>query len=336
MSVWKYDGSRRFYDGPAPILQPSIELGRLGIHLNNIVTSSFVSDCPFCCSPLKDIHDEKNALYRHSVNGTTSESYFRIAICLSCGWHGSTKLGWTDCSGMVFSQIEAASSSLRDLDISDINAPVEEVRSYLLAKYEQRFAVHPRVFEEVVGSVFRGLGYEVLVTGYSNDGGIDIILNDATTQIGVQVKRYRNVIQVEQIRALVGAMVLHGINKGIFVTTSRFTRGAPEVALQAMLSGFPVELVNSTDFYSALNLTKAVLDDKRIEGIVTRLKSDRQVVFVRRCPTIGSEDFGAVYGGIGIDPFFEEETKTIFDTPGSELTLSKMGWSDSDTNFGSA
>ena len=62
---------------------------------------------------------------------------------------------------------------------------------YLTAKYEERFIINPRLFEETVASVFKSIGYFTRVTAYQNDGGIDIILDGNDNKvIGVQVKRY--------------------------------------------------------------------------------------------------------------------------------------------------
>jgi hypothetical protein len=47
---------------------------------------------------------------------------------------------------------------LKKLDLSDLRQPLDEVRSYLAAKYDERFRIHPRLFEQVVGSVFNNLG----------------------------------------------------------------------------------------------------------------------------------------------------------------------------------
>jgi restriction system protein len=79
----------------------------------------------------------------------------------------------------------------------------------------------------VVGSVFADLGFESIVTGYQNDGGIDVILKDRMgSTIGVQVKRYRNRIDVRSIRELAGALLAGGMTRGIFVTTSDYTAGS--------------------------------------------------------------------------------------------------------------
>ena len=92
----------------------------------------------------------------------------------------------------------------RNLNLSDLTLPIQEVRDFLTANFESRFTVHPRLFEETVASVFRDLGYEVIVTGYSTDDGIDVILERGGETIGVQVKRWKNSIKVGQIRELVG------------------------------------------------------------------------------------------------------------------------------------
>ena len=97
-----------------------------------------------------------------------------------------------------------------------------------MAKSNARFTIQPRLFEETVASVFRTLGYRAVVTSYSGDDGIDVILeNDSGTFLGVQVKRYQDRIKVSQIRELLGALVINGMTRGIFITTSDFQSGAP-------------------------------------------------------------------------------------------------------------
>jgi hypothetical protein len=100
------------------------------------------------------------------------------------------------------------------------------------------------------------VGYDVVVTGYSDDGGIDIILTTSGQEIGVQVKRYRSTIKVDKIRELAGALVLRGMTKGIFVTTSDFQRGGTGVVKQLASRGFAVQLLNADAFYEALRLSQ--------------------------------------------------------------------------------
>jgi restriction endonuclease Mrr len=74
----------------------------------------------------------------------------------------------------------------------------------------------------------------------------------------VQVKRYRNTIQVEQLRSFVGALVLEGITAGIFVTTSDFTSGAPHIERRSVEIGALVELMDGRAFLQALQLVQKV------------------------------------------------------------------------------
>ena len=142
------------------------------------------------------------------------------------------------------------------MDLADIKVPIEEVRAYLLAKYDARFTLHPRLFEETVASVFRTLGYAADVTAYSHDGGIDVILRKSREVIGVQVKRYKNRIKVEQINSLAGALLRSDITKGMFVTTSSFQSGAPAAASEFEKRGYQIELIDAARFFDALKLAR--------------------------------------------------------------------------------
>jgi restriction endonuclease Mrr len=57
----------------------------------------------------------------------------------------------------------------------------------------------------------------------------------------VQVKRYRNAIQVEQIRSLAGAHMAHGMTRGIFVTTSSFQSGAQPSTETMVARGWTID-----------------------------------------------------------------------------------------------
>ena len=137
-----------------------------------------------------------------------------------------------------------------------MSTPISEIRSYLAARYESRFTLHPRLLEETVASVFGNLGYISVATAYSGDDGIDVILRKADETIGVQVKRYKDNIEVEQIRSLAGALVLNGFTLGMFVTTSAFQRGAPATAAKLETRGYRIELFDAQRFYDALQIAQ--------------------------------------------------------------------------------
>jgi hypothetical protein len=117
--------------------------------------------------------------------------------------------------------------------------------------------MEPGRFEQTVASVYRSLGYLARVTGHSGDGGIDVVLEGPDgILVGVQVKRYRDRIEVEQIRSLAGALLLRGLTGGVFVTTSTFRSGATKAARLAASRGYPIELVDSAKFFDALKIAQ--------------------------------------------------------------------------------
>lgn len=99
----------------------------------------------------------------------------------------------------------------------------------------------PVAFERLVLQLLQKMGYggEVknsgLVTKYSNDGGIDGIIKEDILGFGrihIQAKRYKrdSVIGREDIQKFVGALAVAQSNKGVFITTSTFSKGAIDYA----------------------------------------------------------------------------------------------------------
>jgi restriction system protein len=168
----------------------------------------------------------------------------------------------TDAAGAyAFSLVNAAIGSLYEFHQLDSTLPLGAIRSYLAARYESRKSLSPRTLEEVVASVYRDLGYaDVIVTGQTNDGGIDVVMTDSGGKIvAVQVKRYESKIEAEQIRAFTGALMLRGITRGLFVTTSTFTRGARSTASLSGSRGYPIELIDAPSLYDALKIAQRKL-----------------------------------------------------------------------------
>jgi restriction system protein len=224
-------------------------------------------DCLFCNSPMTTMfsehHDDDPAgeskLNESRLSDRVS-GWRTIEQCTLCGWWKATdqydrqiRVTLPHATRRV---VEGAAGSLKELDLKDVTLPIEEVRRYLVAKFESRFKVHPRLFEETVGSVFRSLGYDAVVTAYSGDGGIDVVLEKDGRQLGVQVKRTKRSISVEQIRSFVGALLLKGATEGIYVTTSKFQSGGEGTASVAEIRGYRVELMDAPRLYDALKLAQ--------------------------------------------------------------------------------
>ncbi|MDN7178580.1 restriction endonuclease [Caballeronia sp. SEWSISQ10-4 2] len=224
------------------------------------------STCFFCRSTLQALPPR----YK-DFEAFNSEVGVTPAVCAGCGW-------WTvlveqqdleptihydpDSSDILddgvhrFSMTTGAAGSLKELDLTDVEQPLQDIRDYLTIRYEKRFELHPRLFEETVASVFRDCGFHARVTSYSGDGGIDVILERGDETIGVQVKRYKNAINAEQIRSLAGALLIGGYTKGVFVTTSRYQRGGVRVSELATARGMPIELLDAPRFLGELKIAQ--------------------------------------------------------------------------------
>ena len=95
--------------------------------------------------------------------------------------------------------------------------------------------VDPYFFEQIIANLLSAMGYgKSRVTKKSNDGGIDGEVNQdklGLDKIFFQAKRYgeNNSVTARDVRDFVGTLDLHGVNKGIFITTSRFPKDTHEI-----------------------------------------------------------------------------------------------------------
>lgn len=97
----------------------------------------------------------------------------------------------------------------------------------------------PAFFERLIVDLLVAMGYggghknAAEQLGRSGDGGIDGVISEdrlGLDRIYVQAKRYAegNSIQRPELQSFVGSLVGLGASKGVFVTTSSFTKGATE------------------------------------------------------------------------------------------------------------
>ncbi|QCO66677.1 restriction endonuclease [Luteimonas yindakuii] len=191
------------------------------------------------------------------LRGDVCERQASLHICQMCGWWAAVDSAVLPAVGSQLWLLNlVAPAVLMELDVGDLSAPLGEVRNFLRRRYDARHHIAPRLFERVVASVFRDSGYEAEATAYSNDGGIDIVLCDrAGRHAGVQVKRWGRAVEVEQIRAFLGALMLGGYARGVFVSTSGFQRGAARAAT-ACRPWASIELVDAQRFFDMLGIAQ--------------------------------------------------------------------------------
>ncbi|MDB4989682.1 MAG: Mrr restriction system protein [Myxococcaceae bacterium] len=120
-----------------------------------------------------------------------------------------------------------------------IEAALLELRETTAAELlEYIFAASPEFFEHLVLELLHSLGYgtskaDLFHTGKSGDGGIDGIISLdrlGLEKVYVQAKRWKNSVGRPDVQAFFGALAGHRATKGVFITTSTYSREAREFA----------------------------------------------------------------------------------------------------------
>lgn len=111
----------------------------------------------------------------------------------------------------------------------------ESLASELLDTIKQQ---PPQFLETLVVELMQAMGYggwsqtSGVATSYTSDGGIDGVINEdplGLDTIYLQAKRYtETAVSRPDIQAFVGALEMRRSRKGVFITTSRFSREAEE------------------------------------------------------------------------------------------------------------
>jgi restriction system protein len=243
------------------------EAGRL------LTTESVTAtECIYCHTPLARLPARK---FEAGDRGLLVQ----FSLCMVCGWWTVYRVHQGELPrSRVAESYSGSIGCLKELDLKDVSIPLGEVRKYIAAKKEKVYEVDPDVFEDIVGSIFQDFGYQVRVTGQrvpgeEGDDGIDVILESSERTIGIQVRRYKKSLRIEAdaIRSLAGALLLGGHTKGIFITTSKFRRGATRTAERYTAMGRSVELVNADQFFQKLGiaqLKRVDITDERINSYI--------------------------------------------------------------------
>ncbi len=88
-----------------------------------------------------------------------------------------------------------------------------------------------------------------VVIGKSGDGGIDGIISEdrlGLSKIYIQAKRWENSVGDVELRNFIGSMSSRGANKGVFITTSEYTKQARET-IERNRSSMEIVLINGKE-----------------------------------------------------------------------------------------
>lgn len=140
---------------------------------------------------------------------------------------------------------ESAVEPLNDASPEDVlTATHQQITDAFISELIERLlAGTPAFFEKAIVELLLAMGYGGSATGagrtlgQSGDNGVDGVIDQdplGVDQLYIQAKRYApdNLVSSGAIRDFYGALSLKKAKKGIFVTTSGFTRGALETAAQ--------------------------------------------------------------------------------------------------------
>jgi restriction system protein len=158
-----------------------------------------------------------------------------------------------------------------------IAAGYRQLRDALALELLDRIrTIQPARFEQLVVELLLKMGYggsqedAGQVIGKSGDGGIDGIINEdrlGLDVIYIQAKRWEGDVGRPEIQKFVGALAGNKASKGVFITSSGFSRGAVEYARQVnhrvvlidgpMLAGLMIDHdlgVSTRDVYTVKRL----------------------------------------------------------------------------------
>ncbi len=134
----------------------------------------------------------------------------------------------------------------------------EDAEEWIEKLTEVMLSITPEGFERLCQRIFREKGFvKVEVIGRSGDGGIDgtgiLKIGLVTFKVFFQCKRYKGSVSSSEIRDFRGAMSGRA-DKGIFLTTGRFTKGAKTEAERDGAES--IDLIDGTELCTLLRELK--------------------------------------------------------------------------------
>lgn len=134
-----------------------------------------------------------------------------------------------------------------------IATTAKQLNDELAQEILSRIGTAPSDFlERVVVRLLRGMGYggpeddAGIVVGGAGDEGIDGVIKQdklGLDRIYVQAKRWNHPVSSPEIRNFIGSLQIKSASRGVFITTSTFTRDAIEAAGK---SGKQIVLIDGT------------------------------------------------------------------------------------------
>lgn len=197
----------------------------LGITLLNLVYSTlqrpyfiFDDDDEFFIENTQENYSEENFLFNNPIYKWFDYSDWRNN-------HQETILN-------LVQNILLANEKERRYNLNEIDL---QVYKEILSNEELAKSINWRNFELLLAKILEKFEFEVEVLKGSKDGGIDVIALKKSTTFGlerylIQAKKWSNKVGVDPVRSLLWAHNEYKVTKSCLITTSKFTKGAWELA----------------------------------------------------------------------------------------------------------
>lgn len=144
---------------------------------------------------------------------------FIILMCLWCTITGVLKINVPPLGENE--EIQRLNKSIKEYE----QAVKEYEYQQNLKKRQFWLNMSPREFEIAVAQYFKNQGYDIGLTQYSNDGGVDVVAIKNNEKVYIQCKHYSNKVGVAPARELYGVMCSDEIKYGCLVSLYGFTSG---------------------------------------------------------------------------------------------------------------
>ena len=216
------------------------------------VYTGFRDRCPYC----KNGYAESTPPYADPTAEQRGQSAQNC--CLLCGFWFGQYIEVAPMAPIVTQILDVA--RLKSFGVNAPELALGELGAHLKRRFRDVYSLTPRRFEELVGDIYKSMGFEVRLTQQTRDGGYDIILleHQSGNQTIVECKRYADTrtVGVGIVRQVLGVQLAKGIRTATIVTSTRFTPDAAELAVEVNdgVSGYTIELIDADALLKALNV----------------------------------------------------------------------------------
>ncbi|UOE37006.1 restriction endonuclease [Chryseobacterium oryzae] len=180
------------------------------------------------------IFDSDDSFYiENSINNTNSDENFMF---------NNPIYSWFDYADWEFNHRNEIKTIIQKILLSNeqnrkynLNEIDLQVYKEIISNPELAKSINWRNFEYLLAKILEKFEYEVEVLKGSKDGGIDVIALKKNSTFGnerylIQAKKWSNKVGVDPVRQLLWAHNEYKVTKSCLITTSKFTKGAWELA----------------------------------------------------------------------------------------------------------